>query len=1218
MAKRPARKAIAGEGGDFTGYLRLLELYKQDGDWDEYLDLVTSPRFQEDLAAEAARTGAIDAAGPLGVLELALDQAARLRRIGDAAALTLAVARWTRRLSVRTAYGTGPAVEPRAAGSVGEPHGEAAEVELRTGRDVLRVLLRAWERYDAGNRGAARSMLAGIVRGRPPLIRTSDGARWAVPLLRQALVIDPDAAARLLGLVDDNVLGDLARELTAAGEYARARIAGAAMRLFFETKADVLADLALAQAEGARKQGAASQHEVAAEISLGKPTGPADLRAAVAETANLAAGAAQRALREGPGATMAPRAPRVASRLAKAAAALTLCGEDARAAQRWAEAMAAAEQEPDPHQVLAEFAQAQVRAGLVDDAAQVIEVLLNESQTSVHDWQANAVLDPAWHAATDLVAALAERGDAARAVAVLRMIPDFAHSYPRAVRALAGAIAAADVTEAERLAGRVSDPDGRGRAFAAIAAAALAAGHHRDAVRVASGIEHPRWRAQALVDLVGAPGQAASIPSGMVRDAIAAVTDAEESAVLLAGYAVTQDTGERQRLLAKAMRRAAKAQADDRWRVLANIGVTAAEAGLAADAREAFTAAQRLLAKDTREWDRELYQLCRARLNVGDTTGAREIAGVALGAPPGLPSRQHAPVPDSAFDTKITSAEAAADIPMAVAALAAIACAIGDAAGLVQRVLAEAERLATGLRGAGAIVADESLIHGYTTLGNFAAAERRILNLLPPPDPGAEQNADRGSVAAAAEDAAAEDADDEIRLIAVAQERSIALADALVAAGESAHAAAFMREAAGRLGPCAWSLGPGSADMLAELAAAQVRAGDTDGARTTAAFAATVASAMNATLRLPEPLGLPMADQTGTVTAVVDAMTALMREAEIGRADFARAGQRAIDYAHRPWQARARTLTALTGTSADPAERARLTALLTREQEQIWRLATVTFVRGTTLDLGDAAGALAVLAGTQAAIGELTGARRALARARELAADIQDQAERARALAEVVRGLSAVGDHAAAMGIARGIDHPAYGGRAMATAITAAANAGLAADTIDLIGEARAVKDEGWRAIALVAVAVAGTGPLDFAEAHTLIGKVAHGDPRTQVWQEIIGRCVAAGRYDLAVSLADQITGDAGSYLAVIAGALGIHAAHDSQSPDEPSRSRQAGEREAAGDALLRLLPRCALHPEAAYAACTALAIAFPANAAVIAGAVAQHATAVTAVIGRP
>ena len=90
----------------------------------------------------------------------------------------------------------------------------------------------------------------------------------------------------------------------------------------------------------------------------------------------------------------------------------------------------------------------------------------------------------------------------------------------------------------------------------------------------------------------------------------------------------------------------------------------------------------------------------------------------------------------------------------------------------------------------------------------------------------------------------------------MAQERGIALADALVAAGESAHAATFMREVAGRLAPCAWGLGPGAADMLAELAAAQVRTGDIEGARTTAAFAETVASAMNSAFRLPEPLGI--------------------------------------------------------------------------------------------------------------------------------------------------------------------------------------------------------------------------------------------------------------------------------------------------------------------------------------------------------------------------
>ena len=250
-----------------------------------------------------------------------------------------------------------------------------------------------------------------------------------------------------------------------------------------------------------------------------------------------------------------------------------------------------------------------------------------------------------------------------------------------------------------------------------------------------------------------------------------------------------------------------KAPADARWRALANIGATAAKAGLAADAREAFTAAQHVLAGDPREWDFELYQLCLARLNAGDTVGARETAAVRLGALPGRgaagrlwsavgaaiaapasrrPSRRHPPVRDTALDPAIAATEMA-DIPVAVAALAAIACAIGGAAGLaapgsaramppeagepdsgdehgaagqIQRVLTEAERLATGLRGAGAIVADESLVQAYTALGDFTAAEQRILSMLPPPDPGAEQNVG-GQTAAADEDYVYEDDEDD-------------------------------------------------------------------------------------------------------------------------------------------------------------------------------------------------------------------------------------------------------------------------------------------------------------------------------------------------------------------------------------------------------------------------------------------------------------------------
>jgi hypothetical protein len=1261
LAKRPRRSA-SGTADDVH---LLLASYKHANDWDEYFNILLSPQAQDHLAAEAARAGA---AGPLEELQSGLGQAVRLLRIGDAVAVALATARWSRRLSVTAAPGADPAVEPDVTGGAGaadEALGGTAELNLRTGRDVLRALLRAWERYEAGYRSTARSLLGAIERGRPPLIHASDDARWAVPLLRAAFVIDPGITARLLSIriVDDNVLGDLARELTAAGEYSRARIAGAAMGLFHETKADVLADLALAQAEAALRQGTATRRDTAG-VSPREPPSPAGLRAA-AETANLATEAARQALAEGPDATMAPRVPRVAGRLAKAAAALTLSGEQALAAQRWAEAMAVAEQEPDPHRLLADFAQAQVRAGLLDDAAQVIAVLLDESPASVLDLEAITDLDPGWRAAAALVTALAERGDVAGATAVLGMIPDFALSHPQAVRGLVRVLASTDVVQAERLAGQLDNPDEQGRALAAVAGAALAAGRRGDAVRVADGIEHPHWRAQALVDLATAQVRPADLSFDLLRSAIAAVTDAGTGAILLAEYAVTRDSEERRRLVAEAIRLVGEAPPESWWRLTARIGVTAAKAGLAAEAREAFTAAQRLLAPERD--DRELCQLCRVRLDAGDTAGARETAGVALSAPAGRTAdgrrrspvgtviaafaaavagrrrRQLASVAEPALDRAI----AATDIPAAVEVLSSIATLAAlrsaravpsavmaepdraDGPGLsadqIERVLAAAERLAEPY-GMGAISAAESLAGAYTALGDFAAAERWILGLLPDLDDEDDEDEIIPVVARQERGIGLADVAQERSSLAanVAQERSIALADALVAAGESERAATFMREVADRLRPCArWSLGPAATQMLAELAAAQVRTGDIEGARATAAFAATVADPV--TSGLPQPLGSPGADETGTVTAVVSAMTALMRESRIEPADFVGAGVPATDYARRPWQARARTLAAVSQALTDPAERARLAAVLAEDQAQIWRLVTATFVRDVTADYGDAAAALAVIAGARAAVGrmmdllgearaadELGEARSALARGRELAADIEDPAARARALGEVARGLSAVGDHATAMSVARGIGHPAYKGRAMAAAITAAADAGADAGLMDLLGEARAIEDKGWQAVALAALAAGGTGPLDSAEtrpliekAYALIDDVPHGAPRTQVWREVINRWVAAGRYDLVVDLADQITDDAEGNLTSIAVALGLHAV--SWSPGEEPRRREAG------DALLRLLPHCARYPQAVHAACTVLAMAFPADAAVIAGAVAQHAATVQA-----
>ena len=680
---------------------------------------------------------------------------------------------------------------------------------------------------------------------------------------------------------------------------------------------------------------------------------------------------------------------------------------------------------------------------------------------------------------------------------------------------------------------------------------------------------------------------------------------------------MTRDAGERRLLLAEAMRLVGKADPDDWWQVAADIGITAAAAGLAAEAREAFAHAQRVLPP---EWDDKLCRLCRARLDVGDTAGARETAAVALGAPrartdagrrrpavgtviagfaaavAGRRSQQRAPVTDPALDRAI----AAADIPAALETLSLIALVIGQAAELtalgskrtvpsaataepdgapqpgraaadqVERVLAAAERLAEPY-GLGVISAAEALAGVYAALGDFAAAERRILGLLPDPDEEDEEDDEISPVGVPQERSITlEELVRERAIMAAdaAQEPTIVLADKLVASGESERAATFMREVVGRL-PRAWSLRPGATRLLAELAASQVRTGDIEGAQATATFAETVANQM--TSRLPEPLRSPEDDETGTVTAVVDAMTALMREAGIEPADFAGAGIPASDYARRPWQARARTLGALARARTDEADLTRLAAVLAEEQERIWRLVTATFVRDVTADYSDAAAALAMIGEARAAAGrtmgllgeagpaadELAGARRALAHARDLAVDIEVPAERARALVEVARGLSAVGDHTAAISVARRIDHPAYQGQPMAAAIMAAAEAGAGTGQMDLLAEARAITDKGWQAVALTALAVTGAGPLLFAEVKNLAGQVPLGAPRTQVWREVINRCVAAGWYDQVAGIADDVTDNAEGNLASIAIALGLHAGYDDGSPGEASRRRR-------------------------------------------------------------
>lgn len=98
------------------------------------------------------------------------------------------------------------------------------------------------------------------------------------------------------------------------------------------------------------------------------------------------------------------------------------------------------------------------------------------------------------------------------------------------------------------------------------------------------------------------------------------------------------------------------------------------------------------------------------------------------------------------------------------------------------------------------------------------------------------------------------------------------------------------------------------------------------------------------------------------------------------------------------------------------------------------------------------------------------------------------------------------------------------------------------------------------------------------------IDEVPEGDPRTRARMMVIDGLVAADRYATAAGLATEVSADAGVQLARVAVTLGA-ASQDA----DPTAA-------VACTALLSLLTRCARYPEAAYAACAALARAFPAR----------------------
>ena len=255
--------------------------------------------------------------------------------------------------------------------------------------------------------------------------------------------------------------------------------------------------------------------------------------------------------------------------LAALAAAQVLRGDPDGAEAVFAEAATAARRQASPAGAMRAIAEAEVRVRLLVAADRTIADLTGHDLFSA---------DHGWEAAATLVTALAARGNLAAAASVLDRVPDFALCYPRAVRALAQAVARTGPAGAEELAARLPEQS-RDRALHAVATAALSAGHRQDAERIADAIEVPSLARPGP----HRPRRGALVWRTRCRPASSRMRYRRRDRPcgphpVLAEYAVTRGGKDRPRLLAEAKRLVRKADRGDRWSVLAEIAMTEAEA----------------------------------------------------------------------------------------------------------------------------------------------------------------------------------------------------------------------------------------------------------------------------------------------------------------------------------------------------------------------------------------------------------------------------------------------------------------------------------------------------------------------------------------------------------------------------------------------------------------------------------------------------------------
>lgn len=567
--------AWAGPALRGLGLLQVPETLIARGDHETLFAFARSEKFLQDQLEEFRRSRpGRPCADPVRTLEEAFRLASELDRVPEMTAFTLARARWASRREAWT---------PLAALRAGH---EQLACELADARPADQhafwYLLLAWEYLDTGSRDGARRLLGRLLPMSLPRLGARAG-RPIVTLLVHAAEVSPGALVDLQRrLLDDNDRTDLCRQLTKAGQFALVPEVAATIRLFVENRIPVLADAAKAAVAAGQPEVAAAAIDQAADALRNIE---ADGAGDSGITEHLARIASAQALLGDMGAAE--------HGFARAALAWTRAGRDAPALRTIAVELAS--------------------AGLFNDARLAISRIADDHY--------------AGEAREALALAQVRAGQPAAAIGTIEEIePGLYIDYPRAVRNVACALAAAGEPGLGADLARHRLPPGRqAGAVASVAIALAEAGAVAQAMTLANSVTEPGFRAGALAGICRRPDGAEQAAEA-AKHAVDELTDPASRAELLAEIAASRAGEERARLFAEAWQLASRLTGEERWHTLLAIGVSQLRADLAG-ASDTFAEIRQVIrdtVADPAFRTSDLWQVAMVQLQAGDAAGTRQ------------------------------------------------------------------------------------------------------------------------------------------------------------------------------------------------------------------------------------------------------------------------------------------------------------------------------------------------------------------------------------------------------------------------------------------------------------------------------------------------------------------------------------------------------------------------------------------------------------------